>query len=214
MTGYFLQYSIQFLLNKQNDQRKSQPNMEKDKLEKYVINHRDEFDEFEPDPMLFERIRKPAKVVRIFNRDSLLWKAAAVLVIFTASYYFHHFMQSGTQQLATETEIEQPTDLIKMMIEAEVFYTAQIDDRRRQLDLLVPDQPEIRNEVNYELVELDSVYAELKRDLKDNASNEEVIEAMIQNYRIKLDILEDVLRQLREAKNEETETSQRNDVSI
>lgn len=188
--------------------------MEKDKLEKFVINHRDEFDEFEPDPMLFERIRNPAKVIRIFNRDSLFWKAAAVLVIFTASYYFHHFMQSGTQQLATETETEQPTDLIKMMIEAEVFYTAQIDDRRRQLDLLVPDQPEIRNEVNYELVELDSVYADLKRDLKDNASNEEVIEAMIQNYRIKLDILEDVLRQLREAKNEETETSQTNDVSI
>jgi hypothetical protein len=189
--------------------------MKKDKLEKYIIDHRDEFDEFGPDPMLFERIRKPGTVVRMFNWKGILWKAAAVLVIFTASYYFHLFMQTGNQeQFTNEAEMDQPSEIIKMMIEAEVFYTARIDDRRRELDLLVVDQPEIRNEINYELVELDSVYADLKRDLKDNASNEEVIEAMIQNYRIKLDILEDVLRQMREAKNNETETSQQNDVSL
>jgi len=178
--------------------------MEKDKLEKFVINHRDEFDEFMPDPAVFGRIRKLKPVVRMINWNSVMWKAAAVLVIFVASYYFHDFVNSRKlQQTAeNETETEKPTEIVKMMIEAEAFYTAQIDNRQQEFNTLAQDQPEIRHEVNYELVALDSVYADLKRDLKDNAANEEVIEAMIQNYRVKLDILEDVLRQLRAAKNE------------
>ena len=56
-----------------------------------------------------------------------------------------------------------------------------------------------------ELVDLDQVYNDLKEDLKDNAANEEVIEAMIQNYRLKLDILEEmlvVLKQSNESQNE------------
>lgn len=191
--------------------------MKKDKLEKYIVDHRDEFDQFEPDPAFFERISKPSDVVRMFNWKSMLWKAAAVLVIFTASYFFHDFMSTRLHEQSTaevETEAGQPSEMIKMMIEAEAFYTAQIADRRTELNLLAQDQPEIHREINHELLELDSVYADLKRDLKDNASNEEVIEAMIQNYRIKLDILEDVLQQLRAAKNEETKNNQDNDVSI
>jgi hypothetical protein len=176
--------------------------MEKDRLEKFVINHRDEFDEFMPDPAVFGRIRKPKPVVRMINWNSVMWKAAAVLVIFVASYYFHDFVNSRKRPQTAENETGKPTEIVKMMIEAEAFYTAQIDNRQQEFNALAQDQPEIRHEVNYELVALDSVYADLKRDLKDNAANEEVIEAMIQNYRVKLDILEDVLRQLRAAKNE------------
>ena len=176
--------------------------MEKERLEKFVINHRDEFDEFMPDPAVFGRIRKPKPVVRMINWNSVMWKAAAVLVIFVASYYFHDFVNSRKRPQTAENETGKPTEIVKMMIEAEAFYTAQIDNRQQEFNALAQDQPEIRHEVNYELVALDSVYADLKRDLKDNAANEEVIEAMIQNYRVKLDILEDVLRQLRAAKNE------------
>ena len=38
---------------------------------------------------------------------------------------------------------------------------------------------------------------ELKDDLNDNADNDEVIQAMIQNYRIKLEILEEMLNQIK-----------------
>ena len=190
--------------------------MKQDKLEKFVVSHRDEFDEFEPDAALFKGIRKPKPVIRMINWNSVMWKAAAVLVIFVASYYFHDFMSSQKPQQTAETGAEngRPSEIIKMMIEAEAFYTAQIDNRRIEFNTLAQDQPEIRQEVNYELVELDSIYSDLKQDLKDNAANEEVIEAMIQNYRVKLDILEDVLRQLRAAKNEQTENNENHDVNL
>ena len=53
--------------------------------------------------------------------------------------------------------------------------------------------------------ELDEVYDELKEDLKDNASNPEVIEAMILNYKVKLEILEDLLEQLKAKENQDEE---------
>jgi hypothetical protein len=44
-------------------------------------------------------------------------------------------------------------------------------------------------------------------DLMDNIANEQIIEAMIQNYRIKLDILEGILSELKNENNQYNETS-------
>jgi hypothetical protein len=59
-----------------------------------------------------------------------------------------------------------------------------------------------------DLEELDEVYLELKEDLKDNVANPEVIEAMILNYRVKLEILEDLLNQLKEKENQDDESDE------
>jgi len=56
------------------------------------------------------------------------------------------------------------------------------------------------------------VYEELKNDLDDHAANQEIIEAMIQNYRLRLGILEQILAQLIE-KNE-TQAIQSNHYEI
>jgi hypothetical protein len=42
---------------------------------------------------------------------------------------------------------------------------------------------------------------EIKKDLKDNISNQDVVEALIQNYRIKIRILEDMLTVLKANEN-------------
>jgi hypothetical protein len=44
--------------------------------------------------------------------------------------------------------------------------------------------------------ELQTIFEELKEDLNDQANEEEVIEAMILNYRMKLRLLEDMKAQL------------------
>ena len=58
-------------------------------------------------------------------------------------------------------------------------------------------------EINDELSVLDSVYNGLRSDLADNIANDEVVEAMIQNYRLKLKILEDLQRYFRETSKTE-----------
>ncbi len=183
--------------------------MSRDKLERFIIENKDEFDEFKPAAGLFNGVetRKPPLIS--MNWNSVLWKAAVVVGIFVGSYFFHDWMDnsSDNKQMAATEQTDQSSDIVKMLIEAEAFYTAQIDTRKEEFYLLAAHQPDIKNEIDYELVELDDVYAQLKEDLKDNADNEEVIEAMVQNYRIKLDILESVLKQLQKAKNDEKENN-------
>lgn len=190
--------------------------MSRDKLEKFILENRNEFDDLEPNPRLFEGVKTRKPKVFLGKWNSAAWKAAAAVAIFVASYFFHDWMSTPqTQQMAESGQLaEEPSEIFKVLMEAEMYYTAQINSRKEEFFKLSSGYPEIRDEVNYELVELDSIYAELKRDLRDNAANQEVIEAMIQNYRIKLDILEDVLRQMHAAKNEENEKEKRNETQL
>jgi hypothetical protein len=175
--------------------------MNPDKLEKYILDHRGSFDDLEPDPSVWDRVEKPkAPVIRI-NWKDIAWKAAAVVAIFTASYFFHDYMASRNQSIEKQMSrnIKNASPIVKELIEAEAYYSSQISMKQDEIFRLTTTNPEVRHEINMEMVDLDRVYSELKEDLKDNADNEEVIEAMIQNYRLKLDILEEMLVQLKQS---------------
>jgi hypothetical protein len=183
--------------------------MNPDNLEKYILDHRGEFDDQEPDPALWEKIdTRKAPVIRI-NWKGIAWKAAAMVAIFVASYYFHDYMASGRQSprslIGKKSEANSP--IMRELIEAEAYYTSQINMRKEEVFRLTTSDPEVRHEINDEMVDLDRVYSELKNDLKDNADNEEVIEAMIQNYRLKLDILEEMLARLKQSNESQNEKS-------
>jgi hypothetical protein len=77
--------------------------------------------------------------------------------------------------------------------EAHTFYQGQIDNKLIQVRERISD-PVLLEDFD----ELDLALEELKRDLKDDAKNEEVIFAMIENYRLKLMILENILEELEE----------------
>jgi hypothetical protein len=175
--------------------------MNPDNLEKYILGHREQFDDLEPDPALWDRIEtRKAPVIRI-NWGGVAWKAAAVVAIFISSYFFHDYMASRKQDkgfiAGKLDDMESP--MVKELIEAEAYYTSQIDMRKQEVFKLTANSPDVQKEINTELVEMDKVFEELKHDLKDNADNEEVIEAMIQNYRLKLDILEEMLNRLQQS---------------
>lgn len=183
--------------------------MSPDKLEKYILDHRGQFDDQEPDPALWEKVdTRKAPVIRI-NWKNIAWKAAAVAVIFVASYYFHDYMADRKQfprgSMSKNMEVNSP--IVRELIEAEAYYTSRIDMRKKEVFRLTESNPEVRHEIDDEMVDLDRVYKELKEDLKDNADNEEVIEAMIQNYRLKLDILEQMLTRLKHSNESQNEES-------
>jgi hypothetical protein len=147
-------------------------------------------------------------VIRI-NWKDIAWKAAAVAVIFVASYYFHDYMasrkQSSLDMMRKNSQVNSP--MVKELIEAEAYYTSQINMRKEEVFRLTASDPDVRREVDLEMVDLNRVYKDLKEDLKDNADNEEVIEAMIQNYRMKLDILEEMLLRLKQSNDSQNEES-------
>jgi hypothetical protein len=190
--------------------------MSPDKLEKYILDHREAFDDLEPDPALWERVdTRKTPVIRI-NWKDIAWKVAAVAVIFVASYFFHDYMASRNHlsPMKTGKNSGDASPMAKELIEAEAYYSAQINLKKDEVFRLAAANPEIRHEVDNELVDLDRVFNELKEDLKDNAANEEVIEAMIQNYRLKLEILEDMLQAFKQSNDTPNEKDHENAVQL
>lgn len=91
-------------------------------------------------------------------------------------------------------------DISPELAETEFYYASQISEK---LQIIYASNADVDDLVNENMALLDSAYNELKQDLRDNADNEEVISAMIQNYRIKLEILEKVLNEIRTIDNKQ-----------
>lgn len=177
-----------------------------DRLEDFVKQHREQFDLHEPDPSVWLKINPANKPETAKSRHSgggMRWLriAAAVAMIFagsTAGIYFLSGGGSGTDDLYS-------SELYMEVLETEQYYNQMVSSRYNELVPYLADNPGAKEMLSMDMDELDEVYDELKSDLKDNASNPEVIEAMILNYRVKLEILEDLLYQLKEKENQDYE---------
>ena len=104
----------------------------------------------------------------------------------------------GVKNNTAEIEIDIPE-----LKEAEMYYTGIINTKMEEVKPMLSDYPTLESELETDLTELDSIYKSLKNDLKDDIANNEVIEAMIQNYRLRISILEDMLEFLESQDQEE-----------
>lgn len=188
--------------------------MKQDSLEKFVLDHREDFDAFEPDDKLWDQIVKPAPKVVKFNFKTIAYRVAAVVVIFIASYFTHDLIQGDKENtpVALHENNFEGNEEFQELMEAEVFYSSQINFAREEIVSLSKNDPSLIDDINFDLVELDEAFKELKNDLKDNSDNEEVIEAMMQNYRLKLQILEEILGQLKKSGNDEKKQKQSHEI--
>jgi hypothetical protein len=172
-----------------------------DRLEDFIRNNREEFDIHTPDDKLWKGI-KPAKKYRI-DREKFFrisYRIAAVLIIFVASYAFHEFRDTRKAVKLAENDREIYRKIPELK-EAEYYYTNLVNKKMEELQPFFSRLPGLEEDVKYDLNELDSIYASLKNDLKDNIANDEVLEAMIQNYRLKIQILEDLLSEVKQEKS-------------
>ncbi|MEM9324839.1 MAG: hypothetical protein AAGA85_04260 [Bacteroidota bacterium] len=79
------------------------------------------------------------------------------------------------------------------------FYYQEMVDAKLQLVRARVEDPEILADFDM----MDEAFAELKADLDDNVANAEVLEAMIDSYQLKLQILERILEELEDESHEE-----------
>ena len=172
-----------------------------DRLEEFVRQNREQFDLREPDPSVWLKIN-PANTPVMKERKPMRWLrvAAAVALIFAGSTAGIYFLSGG------KAEVDQYSSELYLEIqETEQYYSQMVSQRYEELKPFLASDPAAEELLSLDMTELDEVYSELKEDLKDNASNPEVIEAMILNYRVKLEILEDLLNQLKEKENQDYE---------
>ena len=183
-----------------------------DRLEDFVKQHREQFDRHEPDPSIWLKIDTGSQSDLQTESDSegrgiakehrpMRWLriAAAVAMIFAGSTAGIYFLTGD------RAEAERSSGLYQEIMETEQYYIRMVSDRYDELQPFLLSNPAAKQMLMDDMEELDEVYMELRDDLKDNASNPEVIEAMILNYRVKLEILEDLLIQLKEKENQDYE---------
>jgi len=171
-----------------------------DKLEEHIRQNRDDLDRYNPPAGIWRRIRKELRKQKSGMRQWFSIAAMIVVVLGTALVLFRpEYRWSGSNK--QKNSDEQITRLAPQFKETEIYYNTLVNSLYKEATPLLTNNPEIKKELNYDLSRLDSICLDLKKDLKDNISNQDVVEALIQNYRIKIRILEDMLTVLKENEN-------------
>jgi|GEM_PF-3226224 len=183
--------------------------MERDPLEQYIDTNRQSFDKALPEHDLWSRIAKelpketPVVPIRRPRVYQLMRYAAAVLAIVSISVFSTmQYMKSSTPDVISAevmTELYELTD----------YYDFEVTRKLTQLAAYGSD-----TEATEELADIDNIIEELKTELIDvpKGSEEKVINAMINNFQLKILILERIL----EAKENSSFTTEKknNEVNI
>lgn len=171
-----------------------------DNLEKHIRQNREALDRYNPSYSIWKRITREINNDRIPILKWLSIAAMFIVIIGSAVVYFKHgYLLSNVK--TDESNIANPTQTSNQLKETEVYYNNIINSLYREATPFLIGNPEIEKELITDISHLDSICSDIKNDLKDNVSNQEVVEALIQNYRIKIRLLEDMLTILKENEN-------------
>lgn len=176
--------------------------MSDEKLRDFIQDNASEFDDLTPSQGLWDKIEGDLpKQRRMVSLTRAIAVAASVVVIVCASMWV--LMSEGDKPEIVEGpahEAFQPiglADLGEEMAEVEVYYVGEVNARLSELSNYDVDE-EILNELELLKEEFES----LKQEMGRGANRQAILEAMIDNYRLRLDILEDLLEELKEDNNE------------
>jgi uncharacterized membrane protein YhiD involved in acid resistance len=163
------------------------------RLEDFINANRDEFDFREPSPEVWEKISAKKSKPRVITMRGYIIRAAAVIAIIVATSAV--LLQSNFLNRVNYTLNTNDPEL-KELMEAEAFYAQQVDSKLKEIQKCYYTFPELKEEVETDLNELEAMYKVLKIDLRENISSKTVIEAMIENNRYRLKLVDDVLEQI------------------
>lgn len=171
-----------------------------DKLEEHIRQNRGALDRYSPQAGLWKRIRKEIKKEKSMKRQWIGIAAMIIVILGTAIVLFRPVYRWSDSN-SRKNNNERLSLLDPQLKETETYYNSLVNSLYKEATPLLTNNPEIKKELNTDLSHLDSICVDIKKDLKDNIANQDVVEALIQNYRIKIRILEDMLEILKANEN-------------
>jgi len=178
--------------------------MMNDKLENYISENHSSFDDLTPNIDLWNKISQNSKRSYSNRTKRIIYRVSGIAAIFIVSLLSFTYLTLPSHK---QNSLFEYSNEIR---ETELYYNHKVIATKKKVYMLTSNQPEIKKNIEADLALLDTAMLELKQDLNENIANSEVIEAMIQNYRMKLQILEDILMYLEPSKKED---SNNNDTS-
>ncbi len=166
-------------------------------LKKYIRKNRDSFDEKEPLEGHFDRFRQKLETRKPVRKVNLFMVAAAAAVaglILTGTLGILYNNSSLNRFNTKELSLSVISPELK---EVENYYLSQISTKYGQINSLKKNSsPEMESEVKKAIDDMDLGYNLLKRDLSNSPKQERIVSAMIQQYQVRVDMLDQILKTL------------------
>jgi hypothetical protein len=172
-------------------------------IEDIIRSNKDFFDEEEPSRGHLERFNRKLEIkfgTATIKRSIVpyLLKAAVVTLLVTLSslWTWDHFIRSDRDRMT----LGQVSPQYK---EVESYYVHQVNLMESELvNIDLKNNPGQKDMLMTEMKSMDSVYVQLQKELKANPNDERIINAMIEHYQTKVEIMSFIVSQLKEIRNE------------
>lgn len=172
-------------------------------IEHIIRENRDFFDGAEPPKGHFERFsRKLERSVHFtYTKRSIvpyLLRAAVVTLLVTLSslWTWDHFIKPDRNRMSLG-------EVSPQYKEVENYYVHQVNLMEQELvDIEYVNDAEQQEMLMKEIRSMDSIYVQLQKDLKANPDDERIINAMIEHYQTKLEVMTLIVNQLKAIHND------------
>lgn len=184
-------------------------------IEEIIRSNRDFFEDKEPSEGHLERfnMKLGMRFGKVAVKRSIvpyLLKAAVVTLLVTLSslWTWDHFLRPDRNRMTLG-------DVSPQYREVENYYLYQVnlmESEIKSIDFI--NNTEQNDLLTKELENMDSVYIQLQKDLKANPDDERIINAMIEHYQTKIEVMNFIINQLKTIKDETFNTNNDEKVSI
>lgn len=183
------------------------------RLEEYIRNNREQFDDLEPGNELWNRIEqklppqfeakevqlKPA--ARTYTLGFVLRIAAMIIMVMGIGFVFY-----------LRSERTKGVDLAAINPEyakQQMHYASLVATKRTEVKTMAKVDPQLYKNFSAEIEKMDATYKKLKHDLATSPNQERVLRAMIRNLQIQTEVLNqqlEVIEQFNQFKNQNHDT--------
>ncbi len=178
------------------------------RLEEFIRNHKEEFDDKEASEQVWENIGKALdedkkEPVPIWNWT---WRVAAVFFFLTSSWLAVEKIMQSSGDEAEVAVSQEYTDFI----EADQFYTSLISQKKQEIETFRLENSDLEEEFLQDVNKLDSMYVDLKTELESFQYNEKLMDAVIRNLQLRVEILNQqisLLQRIQKKKQQEETVS-------
>lgn len=175
-----------------------------DKLERFIRNNPQDFDNLDAPPNLFSKIdkelskHKKTKVISLTVNQLMKIVSAIFIPILISYIIIGQINQRKISKLTAEIENSQneKNPLVNELMESENYYNNLIEQKTNEIYATLSNDPELIKEIDEMLNEIDNSYRIINADFNENVNSESVVTAMVSCQRLKLQSLEEIQKQV------------------
>lgn len=168
-------------------------------LEKIFNEHREIFDDQEPQEEHFEhflsKLNTSKETKKSFWYHNYLKIAAIIVFVFLSGVIGYQIKEMQNKHISLST-------ISPEFEELETYYTNNINDQLSIIHQLGNNDKQQNKILAEELNDMDQRYNQLKKELSVHPDDDRIIDAMIEYYQVKTDILNRIISQLHQIRKQ------------